>query len=295
MTNNVKPSKTQDILLWLEGHGQLPDMPQTLHRFESKWRRPHQHLGELSKILADDTRIARRLIDTANSVLHRGNSNCTSIEQAINRLGMIEARNVVHAVSLHQIFHHRCIDAKQFWRHSIISAFTAKKIADYANKRFNWQVDEQDAFLAGLLHEAGLVLMLRFFYEDYPEMVDAAPSVCSWIDAEQRVFQMSHAVLGAALFKSWHFPDNIVLAIAGHHNPLRLPEKQQCLATITHFAEAATLFIGQSNGMVSALPEHLCTTTESLLNRHRLSVDQLNFLGEQGRQDAESSSMLRMF
>lgn len=85
------------------------------------------------------------------------------------------------------------------------------------------------------------------------------------------------------------------MAIATHHHPRRLPENKQLLSVITHLAEAATLYIGQDNGMMTVEPEQLSLTTLELLENYRISIDQLNYLGEQGREEAESSSMLRMF
>lgn len=294
MSNINRVTKTHDILSWLKQHDQLPEMPDTLHQFETLWQQPNHHLGELGKVLEADSRISTRLIEIANSVLHRGDSNSTSVAHAVHRIGMIEARNVVHAVSLHQLFYHRCIDAKQFWRHSIISAFTAKKIVEYGIRRFKWEVNKHDAFLAALLHEAGLILMFRY-YKEFPLLLENCPNMERWIEAEARLFHMNHAVLGAALFKTWHLPEHIVLAIATHHHPRRLPKNKQLLSVITHLAEAATLYIGQDNGMMTVEPEQLSLTTLELLENYRISIDQLNYLGEQGREEAESSSMLRMF
>jgi HD-like signal output (HDOD) protein len=169
-------SKTHEILAWTKQHDQLPEMPDTLHRFECLWQQPNQHSGELGKVLATDTH-----------------------------------------------------------------------------------------------------------------------TMASWLEDESHLLHMNHAVLGAALFKTWQLPYPVILAIATHHNPLRLPEGKQLLAVITHFAEASTLYIGQDNGMIKVQPEQLCPKTAALLEDYRISLDQLTYFAEQGREDAESSGILRMF
>lgn len=154
--------KSGDVLEGLHKQGRLPVIPDTLREFEFAWRDPHKHMTELGAIVAANPEISKRIINTANSVLHRGDTNVDNAAQAVGRLGVIETRNVVHAVSLHDAFTSPYIDAKKFWRHSITSAFSGRKIAEYMNKRFKWEVDPQMAFLAGLVHEAGVVLMARF-------------------------------------------------------------------------------------------------------------------------------------
>jgi HD-like signal output (HDOD) protein len=290
-----KPVKSAEILAELHKQGRLPVIPDTLREFALAWRDPHKHMTELGAIVATNPDISKRIINTANSVLHRGDTNVDNAAQAVARLGVIETRNVVHAVSLHDAFNSPYVDPKKFWRHSISSAFAARKIAEYMNKRFKWEVDPQMAFLAALVHEAGLVLMTRFFKNDYGAVRDASRNLDEFLELESKTLHMTHAVLGAALFQQWHLPTEIVMGVAGHHHPARLHQDHYRIAYVTCLAEGAAWLLGEGNGFFPHNPEQTSVQLIQNLERERLTRDHLLFLAKQAREDSESSSMLGMF
>jgi putative nucleotidyltransferase with HDIG domain len=287
--------KSGDILSELKRLNRLPEIPHTLRLFEDAWKNPTKHIQELAAIVEADASISKRVMDTANSVLYRGDTNVTSVTNAVGRLGVIETRNIVHAISLHSTFTSPLIDARKFWRHSITAAFAAKKIAEYMNNRFKWQVDPAIAFLAGLLHEAGSVLMARFFMREYEILREKSNSLDDFTDNESKLLKMSHAVLGAALFKSWDLPHEVIMAVAGHHHPARIHEEYYQVAYVTCLAEGACWLIGEGNGFIEAdinqTSQHLLVNLE----KHRLTRDHLAFLAKQAQADSESSNMLGMF
>ncbi len=287
--------KSSDILSELHRLNRLPEIPHTLKLFEEAWKSPTKHIQELAAIVESDAGVSKRVMDTANSVLYRGDTNVTSVTNAVGRLGVIETRNIVHAISLHSAFTSPLIDARKFWRHSITAAFAAKKIAEYMNNRFKWQVDPAIAFLAGLLHEAGSVLMSRFFMREYEILREQSNTLDDFTDNEPKLLHMNHAVLGAALFKSWDLPHEVIIAVAGHHHPARIHEEHYQIAYVTCLAEGACWFIGEGNGFIEA---DINQTSQHLLDnleRHRLTRDHLAFLAKQAQADSESSNMLGMF
>lgn len=287
--------KSSDILSELKRLSRLPEIPQTLRQFEEAWKNPSKHIQELSAIVEADAGVSKRVMDTANSVLYRGDTNVSSVTNAVGRLGVIETRNIVHAISLHSTFTSHLIDARKFWRHSITAAFSAKHLAEYMNKRFKWQVDPAVAFLAGLLHEAGSVLMARFFMREYEILREQSDSLDSFTDNEPKLLHMNHAVLGAALFKSWDLPHEVIMAVAGHHHPARIHADHYQIAYVTCLAEGACWLIGEGNGFVEADTNQTSAHLIENLERERLTRDHLAFLAKQAQADSESSNMLGMF
>lgn len=290
-----KPMKCGEVLAELHKQGRFPVIPDTLQRFESVWRDPHKHMTELGVIITENAEISKRIINTANSVMHRGDVNIENASQAIGRLGVIEARNVVHAVSLHDAFTSPYVDPKKFWRHSITSAFAARKIAEYMIKRFKWEIDPQLAFLAGLVHDAGIILMSRFFRADYEAVRDAAHSLDEFITLENQTLHMTHSILGAALFQHWHLPSEIIMGVAGHHNPSRVHADHYQIAYVTCLAEGAAWLLNESNGFFPSHPDKTSATLIENLKLERLTMDHLKFLAKQAQDDSESSSMICMF
>lgn len=291
----TKTYKSGEILTELSKQGKLPVIPDTLREFELAWRDPHKHITELGAIVARDANISQRLINTANSVMFRGDTNVETTSAAISRLGVIEVRNIVHAVSLHDAFTSPYVDPKKFWRHSITSAFAARKIADYMKQRFQWKVDAQVAFLSGLIHEAGMVLMTRFFKSDYERLVANANHFDSILTNENKILRMTHSVIGAALLHQWHLPTEIVMGAAGHHHPERLQPEHYQIGYITALAEGAAWLLGESNGFFPYNPDQTSALLIQTLEREKLTLDHLRLLADQAKQDSEASSMLGMF
>lgn len=287
--------KSSDILIELKKRNHLPQIPQTLRQFEDAWKSPTKHIQELSAIVEADAAISKRVMDTANSVLYRGDTNVTSLTNAVGRLGVIETRNIVHAISLHSTFTSHLIDARKFWRHSITAAFSAKHIAEYLNGRYKWQVDPNLAFLAGLLHEAGSVLMARYFQRNYEVVKENSHNLDDFIEKEPKLLHMSHTVLGAALFKSWDLPHEIIMAVAGHHHPMRIQTDYYRIAYVTCLAEGACWLIGEGNGFLEADINQTSTHLIEHLEREKLTRDHLAFLAKRAQADSESSNMLGMF
>lgn len=288
--------KSSQILLDLERRNRLPEMPETLSQFEAEWHNPNKHINELSRIVEQDKAISRRILNVANSILYRGDNEVKVVAQAVTRLGMIETRNIVHAFSLHSTFTSALINPRQFWRHSIHAAFAAKRLADYLNQEKSWSVNPANAFLAGLLHDAGSILMARHYMRQYEIVKEESTSLDQFIDNESRLLHMNHAILGAALFKTWKFPEEVIMAIAGHHHPERIPEKYYPIAYVTSLSEAASWLHGDSNGFFK--PTEPITDSQFILTnleRENLSLSFLTDLSSLAANDSESCSMLSIF
>jgi signal transduction histidine kinase len=75
----------------------------------------------------------------------------------------------------------------------------------------------EEAFVAGLLHDIGLVFLIHHFPDDYKAVIKSAGKHQSAIDAEKAVLGISHAEIGKMLAEKWNFPPNLCDAIGYHH------------------------------------------------------------------------------
>lgn len=89
------------------------------------------------------------------------------------------------------------------------------------------------AFLAGLLHEAGIALLLQ----KHPEHAQLCRGEANTIDALgtrlDALLNVSHADIGAMIARSWKLPPEVAEAIALHHSPPstgQIAEKPMLLA-----------------------------------------------------------------
>lgn len=89
---------------------------------------------------------------------------------------------------------------------------------------------------------------------------------------EQQEMGVNHAIAGAVLLRSWHFPEEWIMAVAGHHFPARLPIEMQSWADILLAAESMTFYLGFNNGVCASTPEFLPELTQLRLSAIGLTV-----------------------
>jgi HD-like signal output (HDOD) protein len=82
----------------------------------------------------------------------------------------------------------------------------------------------EEALIAGILHDIGRLIMLKIPEQCRMMMDFIERTGCDLVEAEYTVMKTSHAELGAYLLGLWGISDNIVEAVAFHHNPSKLLE-----------------------------------------------------------------------
>jgi putative nucleotidyltransferase with HDIG domain len=94
------------------------------------------------------------------------------------------------------------------WRHSLETAVVARVLAARAGF-----AERDDAFTAGLLHDAGRLLLWRRF----PDFYRTPPAGTALEQAERDTIGVDHATAGGWLFEAWQLPPALVAAVAQHH------------------------------------------------------------------------------
>ncbi len=124
---------------------------------------------ELARAARADPYIVAHLLKISNSVFFASTHHrINSVKDAIIRIGFMETRRIVMGMSVMKLFETRNknlgFDRVDFWYHSLAVAI----IAEHAARRAG-SVDAEEAFLAGLLHDLGIILLDDYF----PEVFDA--------------------------------------------------------------------------------------------------------------------------
>ena len=179
---------------------------------------PNCSVTQLGRIVAGDPPLAARVLRLANSAFYGFPRAISAVPQAITLLGFATLRNVALSVSVFDLFRAgrgQQIDLEALWRHSIGVAAAAKLIA----RRVRFTPIEK-AFTAGLLHDLGKVIIVRYLTGSIESIMELIVTENITIgEAEQRVLSIAHPAFGAWLAARWAFPPSLVDAIAFHHNP----------------------------------------------------------------------------
>jgi len=116
-------------------------------------------------------------------------------------------------------------------------------------------VDSEVAFLGGLLHDIGKVVLDRFFYRRYAEAARMAAELpCSIREAEVALFGVDHADVGSWLAERWHLPPPIIEPVAFHHRPDASSAEHWGICACAHLADILARNVGLGSGGDALVP-----------------------------------------
>ncbi len=198
---------------------------------------PRSTAQDLHKIISNDPALVARILKVVNSAFYGLPGQIGSINRAIVLLGLNAVKNIVIAASLAKLFRGGRVSpnfaAKDLWSHSIAVGVMSKMIVGKLN---NTLPDE--AFLAGLIHDIGILVELQAHREPLIEIAErAAKENLRYTDIEAQVLGVDHQALGAGLTAKWKFPRSFQYVTGHHHNPLGLALECRWLTNIVHVAD----------------------------------------------------------
>jgi putative nucleotidyltransferase with HDIG domain len=119
------------------------------------------------------------------------------------------------------------------YRHSLASAMAAQRIAHFLH-----YPDPEEAYVAGLLHDMGKMVLDQYMQLDYEEVTKyIQDKQVELIQVEEDLFGINHAGVGGLMATRWNFPVVLSDAIRFHHVPSMARSKQD-LASIVNVANA---------------------------------------------------------
>jgi HD-like signal output (HDOD) protein len=193
----------------------LPSLPQLVLELQAAMQQDDIDIHTLAERITLDAALAARVLRLANSSFYGVSSKVMTVQQAVSILGFDSIRTLVTACSIIGSFApHRDagFDLVGFWRHATATAVCARVLAPYM------QLNPEHAFIAGLLHDIGRLVIATQCHEHYLQVARfARDNDCGLLFAENAVLGIDHARIGSALAAHWHFPALIGAAVAGHH------------------------------------------------------------------------------
>jgi HD-like signal output (HDOD) protein len=172
--------------------------------------------ADLAKVIQADPVISAQLLKISNSVLFASiNRRIGSVKDAIIRVGFKETRRLVMSMSVMRLFGEKSnnvgLDRKAFWFHSLVCGIISERLA-----RQMGTVNTEEAFLAGILHDFGILLLDEFFPTVFSRVLeDTTNKNTQFILSENAMLGVSHNEMIGELFSRWKLPDSVTEAIIG--------------------------------------------------------------------------------
>ena len=204
---------------------------------------------EIVEVIKCDNVLTAKLLRACNSPYFGLDDPVASVDQAVLLLGHQQILHIVLTLAFGSAMvvplPGYAVEAEELWRHSLMTATAAEIVAAEAGEM---NVEAPVAFTVGLLHDIGKLALSQAITPEFQlelrQLVEQAR--CSRAEAERRVLGVDHAEIGACLLKSWNLPDEIVEAVAHHHQPVCEPRPK--LSVITHLANCLAHLAGSAPG-----------------------------------------------
>lgn len=187
----------------------VPMLPDQAQRVLQLVGDPDVTIATLASVVSKDPVLATRVLGMANSALYGAMSPLRSVADAVVRLGTRTVRNVVVTVSMHSQFKSPEMygqEGARFMEHAVGTAYVAHLIAEKVRG------DVEEAFLCGLLHDIGKLVIMRTAHT-YQQKHGAVIRS----DELRAALAQHHAVCGALALGFWNVPDEVRDVVHHHH------------------------------------------------------------------------------
>ena len=174
--------------------------------------------ADLLEVVEFDAALATRIMRTVNSSYYSLQNKVADLRLAITLLGFKEIRNLAMTAYIAQLFkksaHYGSYKREGLWNHLIGVGAVARLIAQVSKK-----VAPREAYLAGLLHDLGFILIDQYLHEPFCRVVDALEAQRPICELEHEILGFDHAELGEYVAERWNLPQQLIVAIRYHHAP----------------------------------------------------------------------------
>lgn len=211
-------------------------MPSSVSRVLNAISNERSNANDLGELLGLDQALAANVLQAANSAYLGYGPSCSNLTDAVMRLGFDRIKTIVLGVaasgSLSGGLPGYRLGAGELWNHSVSTAMAAQWFARNVS-----YPDPEDAYVAGLLHDMGKLMLDQFALADYDRLFDLVQNYgLTFFQVEQKLFGIDHAQVGSLMSRKWNFPSTLIDAIQCHHLPHKSESKE--LSAIINIANA---------------------------------------------------------
>ena len=159
---------------------------------------------------------AARVLRVVNSSLYGLTSEVSDLSQVLALLGLQPLKLLVLGFSLADPnfckLTGKAID--HYWRHTLTKAVAARQLS-----RTLWHLPGDEPFIAALLQDLGLLVLLQDLGQPYATLIEqAAASGNELVVVEAQSLGFDHTALTASLLERWNFPKTLVASVRGRRS-----------------------------------------------------------------------------
>lgn len=228
--------KVEDII---QSIAVLKPMPANVSRILNEVEKRDVTIDALVGLIGLDQALTALVLQMSNSVSLGYSRTCTTLNEAIMLIGLGRLKTILLTSSATSMMSRSLSGYRQgageLWHHSLVVAVAAEWLAQAVR-----YPNPEEAYVSGLLHDIGKLLLDQVVLSNYNEIVDVVQKykMPLW-QVEEKLIGIDHARVGGLIAEHWNFPVVLVDAIRCHHSPSIARVNQQLPAVVNlanHFA-----------------------------------------------------------
>ena len=241
------PSFIEGLHGLLKSGTQLPTLPTVVFQLHAVLDDDRKGPADVAAVIERDPALTTRLLRAANSAMYaRGTDRVASVYAATQRIGLGQVRSLCLVLAVVQAFgsRRRVLSHEALWSHSGAVGAVARYLWGAVDRPGTLPAD--DIYVAGLLHDVGLLVLDQFFPEEYDKLAALRQEIelPLW-QHEEDLLGMDHGDVGGLLLGSWSLPAAVVDAVTYHHRPDEAPEQHRGVCQTVHAAEILCTELGR--------------------------------------------------
>jgi putative nucleotidyltransferase with HDIG domain len=220
----------------------------TIQKVTELLRNENYSVQEVTNVIKLDQAITANILRMCNSAYFGVRSRIGTLNEAVIYLGKEHIVKAVQVSGVSRFFKKASEGyvsrANDLWMHSVSVALMTQILF----KRI-YQQEQPVLYTAALLHDVGKVILGEYVHESFDKIMDlVGRERCSFLEAEERLFGINHAIIGGKIAEQWNFPEEISTAIALHHRPVLLEDNKVIFPWLIYLADQVGSMMGVGGG-----------------------------------------------
>jgi putative nucleotidyltransferase with HDIG domain len=213
--------------------GDLPAMPAIAVKVMEMVGDPSTSANDLQEIISHDQALTSKVLKIANSAMFGVSRDISTLSHAIMILGFSSIRSIVLATSTKSVYMKTGgasgFSTKLLWDHSLSTALISRTIGSKIPS-----VNNEEVFIAGLLHDIGKTVMNMNFTSDYEGVItEVYNNKVPFREVEEKLMGFDHTQVGALVLRKWNISQTLEETVLHHHSPKGAKLNQELTAVVS--------------------------------------------------------------